>query len=88
MNKSFLIVFGVACLPLIAVGQASPVQSAKVQPSTSDLPPSSGQIVEEIITRVNGQIITLSEFERTKDQLKDDGKQHYPENADKIYADL
>ena len=87
MNKSFLIVFGVACLPLIAVGQASPVQSAKVQPSTSDLPPSSGQIVEEIITRVNGQIITLSEFERSKDQLKDDVKQQDPANADKLYAE-
>ncbi|MGO8795939.1 MAG: peptidylprolyl isomerase [Candidatus Sulfotelmatobacter sp.] len=87
MNKLFLIVVGLACLPLIAAGQASPVQSAKVQPSTSDLPPTSGQIVEEIITRVNGQIITLSEFERSKDQLRDDVKQQDPANADKLYAE-
>ncbi len=33
-----------------------------------------GQVVEEIITRVNGQIITRSEFQRSKDQLRDDVK--------------
>jgi peptidyl-prolyl cis-trans isomerase SurA len=46
-----------------------------------------GQVVEEIITRVNGQIITLSEFLRSKDQLKDDVKQQDPANADKLYAE-
>ena len=34
----------------------------------------SGQVVEEVITRVNNQIITRSEFERSKDQLKDEVK--------------
>jgi len=34
-----------------------------------------GQVVEEIVTRVNSQIITLSEFQRSKDQLKDEVKQ-------------
>jgi peptidyl-prolyl cis-trans isomerase SurA len=47
----------------------------------------SGQVVEEIITRVNGQIITRSEFVRAKDQLKDDVKQQDPTNADKLYAE-
>jgi peptidyl-prolyl cis-trans isomerase SurA len=46
-----------------------------------------GQVVEEIITRVNGQIITRSEFLRSKDQLKDDAKQQDPANADKLYAE-
>src|SRR5438874_2699383 len=46
-----------------------------------------GQVVEEIITRVNGQIITRSEFVRAKDQLKDDVKQQDPANADKLYAE-
>ena len=45
------------------------------------------QTVEEIIARVNNQIITLSEFERSKDQLKDEVKQQDPNNADKLYAD-
>jgi peptidyl-prolyl cis-trans isomerase SurA len=46
-----------------------------------------GQVVEEIITRVNGQIVTRSEFIRAKDQLKDDVKQQDPANADKLYAE-
>jgi peptidyl-prolyl cis-trans isomerase SurA len=47
----------------------------------------SGQVVEEIVTRVNGQIITRSEYERSKDQLRDDVKQQDPANADKLYAE-
>ncbi len=46
-----------------------------------------GQVVEEIVTRVNGQIITRSEFLRSKDQLRDDVKQQDPANADKLYAE-
>ncbi|MGA8431486.1 MAG: peptidylprolyl isomerase [Candidatus Sulfotelmatobacter sp.] len=48
---------------------------------------SAGQVVEEIITRVNSQIITRSEFLRNKDQLKDDVKQQNPADADKVYAE-
>ncbi len=46
-----------------------------------------GQVVEEIVTRVNGQIITLSDYQRSKDQLRDDVKQQDPANADKLYAE-
>ena len=46
-----------------------------------------GQIVEEIIARVNSQIITRSEFLRSKDQLKDDVKQQDAANADKLYSE-
>ncbi len=46
-----------------------------------------GQVVEEIIARVNSQIITRSEFLRSKDQLKDDVKQQDAANADKVYAE-
>ncbi|MGA9707300.1 MAG: peptidylprolyl isomerase [Candidatus Sulfotelmatobacter sp.] len=46
-----------------------------------------GQVVEEIVTRVNGQIITRSEYDRSKDQLRDDVKQQDPANADKLYAE-
>jgi len=45
------------------------------------------QVVEEIIARVNNQIITNSEFARSKDQLRDEAKQQDPNNADKAYAD-
>ena len=47
----------------------------------------SAQVVEEIITRVNNQIITRSEFDRSKDQLRDEVKQQDAANADKLYAD-
>lgn len=46
-----------------------------------------GQVVEEIIARVNNQIITRSEFARSKDQLRDEAKQQDPNNPDKLYAD-
>jgi peptidyl-prolyl cis-trans isomerase SurA len=45
------------------------------------------QVVEEIVARVNNEIITRSEFERSKDQLRDDVKQQDPADADKVYAE-
>lgn len=46
-----------------------------------------GQVVEEIATRVNGQIITRAEFDRSKDQLRDECKQQDAANPDKCFAD-
>ena len=43
------------------------------------------QTVEEIVARVNNQIITKSEYSRSKDQLRDEAKQQDPANADKLY---
>jgi len=45
------------------------------------------QVVEEIIARVNNQIITRSEFARSKDQLRDEVKAQDPGNADQVYTD-
>jgi peptidyl-prolyl cis-trans isomerase SurA len=45
-----------------------------------------GQVVEEIVARVNNQIITRSEFTRSKDQLRDEVKQQDPNDADKVYG--
>jgi peptidyl-prolyl cis-trans isomerase SurA len=48
----------------------------------------SGQsVVEEIIARVNNQIVTQSEFQRSKDQLHDEVKQQDAANADKLFAE-
>jgi peptidyl-prolyl cis-trans isomerase SurA len=44
-------------------------------------------VVEEIIARVNNSIITRSDFERSKLQLKDEIKQQDPTNADKAFTD-
>lgn len=46
-----------------------------------------GQVVEEIVARVNNQIITRSELARSKDQLRDEVKQQDANNADKVYAE-
>ncbi len=46
-----------------------------------------GQVVEEIVARVNSQIITRSEYNRSKDQLRDDVKQQDPNNADKLFSE-
>jgi peptidyl-prolyl cis-trans isomerase SurA len=63
-------------------------QLATSQPAAAPGPPQpSGQIVEEIITRVNNQIITRSEFERSKDQLRDEVKQQDTKDPDKSYAE-
>jgi peptidyl-prolyl cis-trans isomerase SurA len=45
------------------------------------------QVVEEIVARINNQIITRSEFLRSEEQLKDETKQQDPNNADKLYAE-
>jgi peptidyl-prolyl cis-trans isomerase SurA len=46
----------------------------------------SGQVVEEIVAHVNNQIITRSEYERSKDQLRDEVKAQNPNDADAVYA--
>ncbi len=46
---------------------------------------SAAQIVEEIVARVNDQIITRSEYARSKDQLRDEAKQQDPADPDKVY---
>jgi peptidyl-prolyl cis-trans isomerase SurA len=52
------------------------------------LPPvlSADTVIEEIIARVNNQIITRTEYERSKEQLKQEAQQQDPANADKIVA--
>jgi len=44
-------------------------------------------VVEEIIAHVNNQIITKSEYDRSKDQLRDEVKAQAPSDADKVFAD-
>jgi peptidyl-prolyl cis-trans isomerase SurA len=44
-------------------------------------------VVEEIIARVNNQVITRSEFLRSREQLKQEVQQQDAANADKLYTD-
>ena len=44
-------------------------------------------VIEEIIVRVNNEIVTRTEFIHSKDQLKSELRQQDSQNADKLYAD-
>jgi peptidyl-prolyl cis-trans isomerase SurA len=44
-------------------------------------------VVEEIIARVNNEIITRTEYVRSRDQLKQEVQQQDPANADKLFAE-
>jgi peptidyl-prolyl cis-trans isomerase SurA len=44
-------------------------------------------VIEDIVARVNNQIITRSEYQRSKDQLKQEAQQQDPANADKIVTE-
>jgi peptidyl-prolyl cis-trans isomerase SurA len=48
---------------------------------------SADTVVEEIIARVNGSIITRSDYARSKEQLKDELKQQDPGSTDKQYTE-
>jgi len=45
------------------------------------------QVVEEIIARVNNQIITRTEYRRSEDEMKREAQQQDPVNADRIVAE-
>lgn len=51
------------------------------------LPLIADTVVEEIIARVNNQIVTRGEFQRSKEQLKQEAQQQDPANADRLYAE-
>ena len=44
-------------------------------------------VVEEIIARVNNEIVTRSEYIRSRDQLKQEVQQQDPANADRAFAE-
>src|SRR5271166_7068097 len=44
-------------------------------------------VVEEIVARVNNEIITRSEYVRSRDQLKQEVQQQEPSNADRVFAE-
>jgi peptidyl-prolyl cis-trans isomerase SurA len=48
---------------------------------------SADRVIEEIIARVNNQIITRTEFQRSKEQLRQEAQQQDPTHVDKIVAE-
>ena len=51
------------------------------------LPAFCDTVVEEIIARVNNSIVTRTEYQRSKEQLKQEAQQQDPANADKLYTE-
>ena len=45
------------------------------------------EVIEEIVARVNNQIITRSEFLHSKDELRKEAAQQDPVNADKLVSE-
>ena len=87
--KPTTLVFVALTLSPFAFSQ-TPAQAAGKAPSpvAAAAPAASGQMVEEIITRVNNDIITKSEYERNKDQLRDEIKQQPNiKDPDRVYAE-
>jgi len=48
---------------------------------------SADTVVEEIIARINNEIITRTEFTHAREQLKQDIQQQAPQDADKLYSE-
>ena len=97
MKKLCLVLVPFVSLAAFAVAQAAPPPPAAPKPPHKWRPrrllqrflrrATGGQVVEEIITRVNNQIITRSEYDRSKDQLRDEVKQQDSKDPDKKFAE-
>ncbi len=64
-------------IPLVAIGFAMLLPAL--------LP--ADTVVEEIVARVNNEIVTRSEYVRSRDQLKQEVQQQEPSDADRAFAD-
>ena len=96
MKKLSLVLVPFVSLAAFAVAQAAAPAAPAAPQTTPQVAPQAvapatastgGQVVEEIITRVNNQIITRSEYDRSKDQLRDEVKQQDSKDPDKKFAE-
>ncbi len=96
MKKLCLVLVPFVSLAAFAVAQAAAPAAPAAPQTTPQVAPQAvapatastgGQVVEEIITRVNNQIITRSEYDRSKDQLRDEVKQQDSKDPDKKFAE-
>ena len=96
MKKLCLVLVPFVSLAAFAVAQAAAPAAPSAPQTTPQVAPQAvapavastgGQVVEEIITRVNNQIITRSEYDRSKDQLRDEVKQQDSKDPDKKFAE-
>src|SRR3984893_1345288 len=61
--------------PGMAPPTPAPAAPAKRPPTAAKIDPNAGRVVEEIIARVNNEIITRSEYEKARATAAEDAKQ-------------
>jgi peptidyl-prolyl cis-trans isomerase SurA len=80
--RSFVCCLLLACLAALPALGADKDADKNAKKSTDN-----DEIVEQIIARVNNQIITSSEYQRSKDELRQEAQQQDPADPGKIYAE-
>src|SRR6202790_2898786 len=55
--------------------ETAPAPAKKTPPAASKVDPNSGRVIEEIIARVNNEIITRSEYDKARAAAAEDAKQ-------------
>jgi peptidyl-prolyl cis-trans isomerase SurA len=60
---------------LSALPSLAQANNAKTAPSAAGSPPVNGKVVEDIVARVNDQIVTQSDYDRAAEQLDNESKQ-------------
>jgi peptidyl-prolyl cis-trans isomerase SurA len=83
MTRGILMRRILSSLLLICLAALPALSADKPADKTTD----NNEIVEQIVARVNNQIITSSEFQRSKDDLRQEVQQQDAADADKQYAD-
>ncbi len=73
MHKSLAILLAI---PLVAQTPATPAKPAPAQPAPAPQA-TQGAIVETIVVRVNNEIITLSEYQKSRESLRQELQQKY-----------
>src|ERR1700737_4010124 len=58
-----------------ATPETAPAPARKTPPAASKIDPNSGHVIEEIIARVNNEIITRSEYDKARAAAADEAKQ-------------
>ena len=79
-----------SALPSLAQGTNTQTANAQTPPNPAALAPVNGKVVEDIVARVNDQIITQSDYDRAAEQLEAESKQQAipPRELEEKQADL
>ncbi len=91
-QSAALLILSASLSALPSLAQATNTQTANAQtpPNPAALAPVNGKVVEDIVARVNDQIITQSDYDRAAEQLEAESKQQAipPRELEEKQADL